>query len=93
MTQKRFRKLLMSKGYERNGINEVVKETIKSGKSYAEVYKGMTALEKNINILLSTDAFTNACKHLQKACSALAKGIAAFTSAFHDAMKEGCEYD
>lgn len=92
MTQKRFRKLLMSKGYERNGINEIVKNTIKSGKSYAEVYKAMTALE-SINISCCVDAFTNALKQLQKIAAACAKAITAFGEAFHDAMKEGGAYE
>ena len=92
MTQKRFRKLLMSKGYERNDINKIVKETIKSGKPYAEVYKAMTALE-NINISCCVDAFTNALEQIRKAASAAAKAIAAFISTYHDAMKEGGAYD
>ena len=92
MTQKRFRKLLMSKGYERNGINEIVKNTIKSGKPYAEVYKTMTAFE-NINISCCVDAFTNAIKQIQKMASAVAKAIAAFFETYHDAMKEGGAYD
>lgn len=92
MTQKRFRKLLMSKGYERNAINEIVKETINSGKPYAEVYKAITALE-NINISCCVDAFTNALKQLQKIASACAKAVSAAASAFYDAMKEGGAYE
>ena len=92
MTQKRFRKLLMSKGYERNAINEIVKETINSGKPYAEVYKAITAFE-SINISCCVDAFTNACKQLQKIASACAKAITAFGETFHDAMKEGGAYE
>ena len=83
MTQKRFRKLLMSKGYERNAINEIVKNTIKSGKSYAENYKTITALE-NINISICADAFTNALKQLQKMAVACAKAATAFGETFSD---------
>ena len=66
MTQKRFRKLLMSKGYERNEINKLVKETIKSGKPYAEVYKAITAYEK-INIKFCSEGFINAIKKIATA--------------------------
>lgn len=70
MTQKRFRKLLMSKGYERNAINKIVKKTIDSGKPYAEVYKVITAFEKiNINIKFCSEAFKNAIKKIAAACA------------------------
>lgn len=92
MTQKRFRKLLMSKGYERNAINGLVKETIKSGKPYSEVYKAMTAFE-NINISRCIDAVADACKKLQIIVAACAKAVSAAASAFYDAMKEGGAYE
>ena len=87
MTQKRFKKLLMSKGYERNSANAIVKETIRSGKPYAETYEKLEAM-LSVNISCAVEAFENAIKQIQKIAVACSKAIAAFTETYHEAMKE-----
>ena len=86
MTQKRFKKMLMSKGYGRNAVNAIVKETLRSGKPYAEAIK---IYNLGIDVSCVAEAFTNAVKQLQKVCIATAKAIGAFAETYNEAMKEG----
>lgn len=84
MTKKRFKKLMMSKGYSRNAANEIIKETLNSGRTYAEIYA-----MSNINISCIIDAFKKSVEQLQKVVKATAKAITAFSAAYCEAMKEG----
>lgn len=84
MTQKRFKKLLMAKGYGRNYANAIVKSTIQSGKPYSDAIK---MYNLSINISCVSEAFTNAVKQLQKVAEATAKSIIAFRKTFYETMK------
>ena len=83
MTQKRFKKLMMSKGYSRNGVNEIAKKARESGRTYAEVY----TISSNIDISAAVDAFQNAIKKIQEVCIAAGAAIRAFNETFNKAMK------
>ena len=87
MKQKRFKKLLMSKGCSRNDVNEIVKETIHSGKTYAETYATINGV-LNINLSCAADAFKNAIETLSKMAQACAKAISAFIETFSAEMRK-----
>ena len=86
MTQKRFKKLLMSKGYDRNQANAIVKTTIQSGKPYA---KAIEFYNLSIRVSCSTEAFTNALKQLQKVAESVTNAVRAFGKTFYDTMGKG----
>lgn len=61
MTQKRFKKLLMSKGYSRNEANAIIQRTIKCRIPYAKAIKMYSI---TINISCTSKAFIKAMKQL-----------------------------
>lgn len=88
MTQKRFKKLIMSKGYGRNAANEIVKETIQSGKPYTEAYMNFILIN-SIDLTRASVAFSEALKQISKVVTAAAKAIGAFIETFTQSMKRG----
>lgn len=84
MTQKRFKKLLMSAGYDRNHANAIVKGTIKSGEPYSKAIKKYYI---KFDIALNTEVLTNAIKQLQKLVEATSNAIMAFGKTFYETMK------
>lgn len=53
MTRKRFVKLLMSRGYERNTAHYYAHKTMKSGYSYQRVYNEFPSEEKELKYMKS----------------------------------------
>lgn len=93
MKQKRFRKMLMSKGYGRNEVDVIVKNAIQLKKPYAEIYKALELQEKAINIVFDAGAFQEAIKQLNKVAQACGKALRAFADTFTEAMREGRDND
>lgn len=90
MTRKRFVKLCMANGYSRNAANRIAEEISAKGKTYAETYKGIVA----INTLSKwfgrefRDTVDRLSKSFGKLTKALSEGVAAFSKAVSAAMTE-----
>lgn len=87
MTRKRFVKLLMAKGYDRNEANATAEYARMSGRSYAEAYKVHPASVSNLMDIIGP-ALHNFGVQLEKMANALSKAVAAFGEAYKDAMEE-----
>lgn len=86
MKKKRFKKLLYSKGYQRNVVNKIVNETIKSGIPYAEVYKRYQMIP-TIDVSHVTNAMDSLYKTVSRVVDALGEGFKAVTECFKKVMK------
>lgn len=84
MTQKRFKKLLMSKGYGRNFVNATVKTTIQRGMPYAEAIKYYNLI---ISISCVAESFTNAVINLQKVAESASKAIGVLGERYKESLK------
>lgn len=92
MTQKRFKKLLMSKGYGRNDVSIIAKNVSRSGLSYLEVYRYVGAGGKiDIDVSHAMTVLKEAFECICKVATACAKGIGAFCEEFNQALKGGEE--
>ena len=90
MTRKRFVKLLMAQGYDRNEAEEMALGSRERGMTYAESYKLITnftsAFSKvmpNIGVMVE-----QAVEAIQRMAGALSEGISAFGNAFNAAMSK-----
>lgn len=79
MTQKRFKKMLMSKGFSRNAVNKIANETAQSGKTYVETYLKINRV-LNIDFSCANDAWENTFKKLRKAAQTCAKAMAVLST-------------
>ena len=90
MTRKRFVKLLMSQGYDRNGANAMADIVRHHNQSYATGYKaarvGKQLITDTIPLLIET--MKPAVEALTKIANACAAGISASGRAYHSAMSE-----
>ena len=88
MTRKRFIKLLMSKGYSRNGANEIADGVLKDGYSYAEAYDQITRLLPLVQAITPeiTDAIKKATEVIAKVATATVEAARAFIDAFTAAV-------
>lgn len=85
MTRKRFVKMLMAKGYDRNGANCVAWEARRKGYSYEKAYRLATAIPDLVDRL--GPAIVKLGETIGKMAAALGAGFAAFGEAFHAAME------
>ena len=83
MTRKRFVKLMMSKGYDRNEANAYAAKARAIGSSY-EAYTSTNTPQFNI----AADALKNAINAISKFAAAAAAGLSAFNDAFNSKMQE-----
>lgn len=93
MTRKRFIKLLMSQGYDRNKANEIANEARSRKVPYATFYytDAQARLLSSfgfISIDEARRAFLEAAKTMQRIASGFAAGVEAFSRAFSNAMSE-----
>ena len=89
MTRKRFIKLLMSKGYDRNGANNIVAIARDKNINYAAAYKAVICGKELTDAMIP--AIVQTCEKVITAigciCKAVAAGVAAFSKAYTEAMK------
>ena len=90
MTRKRFVKLLMAKGYDRNIANKIAAEDNAKGKTYAEGYAEFEQVEKLLDMLVPawTKTMERVTKVVEKVAQAISEGAAAFSKAYAAAMAE-----
>ena len=79
MTQKRFIKLVMSKGFDRNEANRYAQRANAAGIPYSAAFSGLM-LE-----FYAADALVDGIRKLVKTASRAARGIAAGFAAFAEA--------
>lgn len=84
MTQKRFKKLMMSKGYSRNAVNDIAKNVRECGVSYSEVYT-----MSDIKIPAVVDAIRCVVEQMQNIVVAVGVAMRAFVETFNKKMKGG----
>lgn len=89
MTRKRYIKLLMSRGYDRNEAQRKAAQVRKSGLSYREAYM------KDCRWLTLTGSINNLGEHLQeqirkigKIACAVSSGLQAFAETVAEKMRE-----
>ena len=86
MTRKRYIKLLMSRGYDRNQAQREAEQARKSGLSYREAYM------KDCRWFTLTGSINNLGEHLQeqirKIACAVSSGLLAFCEAVAEKMRE-----
>lgn len=87
MTRKRFVKLMMSRGFDRNTANWLAAQARCGGKSYAEVYAADGHYQIN-NFPQLDISFEQVAEAAKRAVAALAAGFAAFSKAFKEKMEE-----
>jgi hypothetical protein len=89
MTRKRFIKLLMAKGYSRNGANEIAADVLKDGYTYAEAYDQLTRILPLIEAICKQlpDAVRAATEAIAKIATAAVEALRAFVDTFNAAMK------
>lgn len=87
MTQKRFKKMLMSKGYSRNAVNKIAKETARSGKTYAKTYEKIVG-KLTINLSFASDASETALKKLSEMAVTCAANIKVFGMKIRETLEE-----
>lgn len=85
MTRKRFVKLLMARGYDRNGANNMATLAQAKGYSYEKAYRLATAIPDLVDRI--GPAIVNLAETVKKMTTALAAGFSAFGEAFHAAME------
>lgn len=85
MTRKRFVKLLMAKGYDRNGSNDMAIRAQAYGYSYEKAYSLATAIPDLVDRL--GPAIANLAESIHKVASALGADFSAFGEAFRAAME------
>lgn len=69
MTRKRFIKLLMARGYERNEANDIAWEVVADGDRYARKYAEITMAVYMLNELPDfVAAYLTASKHYRRLC-------------------------
>lgn len=90
MTRKRFVKLCMANGYGRNAANRIADAVVADGKTYAEVYKALSAVKKLTATIIPaiSEAVERFTKAASKMATSLGKAADAFTKAFQAAMAE-----
>jgi hypothetical protein len=88
MTRKRFIKLLMAKGYSRNGANEIATDVLKDGYTYAEAYDQLTRILPLVQAITPevTDAIKKATEAIAKVATATVEAARAFIDTFTAAM-------
>lgn len=79
MTRKRFVKLMMSKGYDRNEANAYAQQVRENGRSYETAYAA---------IPFFVDALIKLQKVLSKFVTAATAALSAFGDTFHAKMQE-----
>ena len=86
MTRKRYIKLLMSRGYDRNEAQRKAEQVRKSGLSYREAYM------KDCRWLTLTGSINNLAENLQeqirKIACAVSSGLQAFAETVAEKMRE-----
>lgn len=87
MTRKRFVKLLMAKGYDRNWANDMAMVAQKKGYRYEKAYRMATGIPDLVDNL--APAIVNLAETVSKLATALGAGFAAFCEAYISAMEEG----
>lgn len=87
MTRKRFVKLLMAKGYDRNLANCMAMVVQKNGYSYEKAYCVETCIPDLVDNL--APAIVNLAETVSKMATALCAGFSAFCEAYRSAMEEG----
>lgn len=75
----------MSKGYDRNHVNAIVRTIIRKGEPYSKAIERYHLLVK---IGCSFETFTNALNRLQKVVDATANAIIAFSNTFDDTKRK-----
>ena len=85
MTRKRFVKLLMARGYSRNGANDMATLARAKGYSYEKTYRLATAIPDLVDRIAPVIA--NFAESVKKVAAALAAGFSAFGEAYRAAME------
>ena len=86
MTRKRFVKLLMAKGYDRNWAKDMAMVAQKNGYSYEKAYRMAAGIPDLVDNL--TPAIVNLVETVSKLATALGAGFAAFAEAYTASMKQ-----
>lgn len=86
MTRKRFVKLLMAKGFDRNLAKDMAMVAQKKGYSYEKAYRMATGIPDLVDNL--TPAIVNLAETMSKLATALVAGVAAFAEAYTASMKQ-----
>lgn len=86
MTRKRFVKLLMAKGFDRNCAKDMAMVAQKKGYSYEKAYRMATGIPDLVDNL--TPAIVNLAETVSKLATALGAGFAAFAEAYTASMKQ-----
>lgn len=89
MTRKRFVKLLMAKGYDRNLANDMAMVAQKKGYRYEKAYCVATGIPDLVDNL--APAIVNLVKTVSKLATALGAGVSAFAEAYAASMKQESE--
>lgn len=90
MTRKRFIKLLMSQGYDRNKANEIAEYVQKNNITYKNGYKATSEIKRIVDDMIPKFAeimqpIIETVTMVMRAC---AEGVAAFATAYSNAMSE-----
>ena len=86
MTRKRFVKLLMAKGYDRNWANDMAMVAQKKGYSYEKAYRMATGIQDLVDN--TAQAIVNLSETVSKLATALNAGFAAFAEKYAASMKQ-----
>lgn len=92
MTRKRYIKLMMASGWDRNEATSFAEQTREDGISYAEDYAAHKRICDRINIDALIDAIGQVADTIHRVSKALCAAVAAFGKVYTEAMSaEGKE--
>ena len=90
MTRKRFIKLMMARGYDRNGAHKLAAEARKANRSYAEYFLFYTSFEKKLQdaVCAVGEAIPRVVEQLLGVAKALGESVKAFCDKFAEVWSE-----
>ena len=88
MTRKRYIKLMMAEGFDRNTANAFAEQVQAEGKSYSEDYADHVRLFRRIDFDALCVAMQNVTDTIRRVGKALCSAVAAFSKAYTEAMSK-----
>lgn len=90
MTRKRFIKLMMSQGYDRNKANELAEYVQKNNITYQNGYKVASEIKRIADDMIPklAEIMQPIIETVTRFVRACAEGVAAFATAYSNAMSE-----
>jgi hypothetical protein len=89
MTRKRYIKLMMAEGWDRNTATSFAEQAREDGKSYAADYALHNMARNLLNSDTLRDAMGRVVEVVGRMCNAICAGVAAFSKAYTEAMSAG----